>query len=271
MRVALVCFTVVCFLVLAGQSNAKIDNATIVATWLFDEGSGQTVKDSSGNKNDGTITGDSVWSDGKFGKALEFNGQNTIVDCGNGANLDFNGQKNFSISAWVKSNNENMASGMIVWKALGCSTWAQYGFGVGDIEGVGSSANILSFYYRESNGDAKEIVVDKTGIPANEWVHVAGTYDGSLLSLYRNGELVATQNSNGVPWASTEKVYIGGDPGCGIRYIWSGQIDELLIFNTTLSIDDVKSLMEGYASLGGTTAVSSADKLAITWADVKSK
>jgi hypothetical protein len=270
MRVAFIFLTITFLLIFAGQSGAKIDNATIVAMWLFDDGSGKVVKDSSGNKNDGTITGDYAWGDGKFGKALEFNGKNTIVDCGNGASLDFNGKKNFSISAWVKSNNAKMASGVIVWKALGCSTWAQYGFGVGDVEGIGGQANKLSLYYRKTNGDAKELATDKNDIPANEWVHVAGTYDGSLLSLYKNGELVATQKSDGVPWASTEKVYIGGDPGCSIRYIWSGLIDELLIFKTTISIDDVKSLMKGYVNMS-TTAVSSADKLATTWADVKSR
>jgi len=73
MRVALVCLSI--FLILSGQSYAKIDNATIVAMWLFDEGSGKTVKDSSGNENNGTITGDSKWDTGKFGKALEFNGK----------------------------------------------------------------------------------------------------------------------------------------------------------------------------------------------------
>jgi hypothetical protein len=266
MRVALVCLSI--FLVLSGQSYAKIDNATIVAMWLFDEGSGKAVKDSSGNENNGTITGDYKWDDGKFGKALEFNGKNTIVDCGNGASLDFVGQKNISISALVKSNTKNMASGMIVWKALGCSTWAQYGFGVGAIEAVNAPTNKLNFYYRKSNGDASEIVIDKDDIPVDKWVHVAGTYDGSLLSLYKNGELVATQKSDGVPWASQEKVYIGGDPGCGIRYVWSGLMDELLIFNVTLPIDDIKSLMRGYA---GAMAVSSADKLATTWADIKSR
>jgi hypothetical protein len=246
MKVALVCFIVVCLLMLSGQSYAKIDNGTIVAMWLFDY----------------------KWDTGKFGKALEFNGKNTIVDCGNGASLDFAGQKNFSISALVKSNTKNMASGMIVWKALGCSTWAQYGFGVGAIEAVSAGANKLNFYYRKDNSGSSEIVIDKDDIPVDEWVHVAGTYDGSLLSLYKNGELVATQKSDGVPWASQEKVYIGGDFGCGIRYVWSGLMDELLIFNVTLPIDDIKSLMRGYT---GAMAVSSADKLAITWADIKSR
>jgi len=157
---------------------------------------------------------------------------------------------------------------MFIWKALGCSTWAQYGFGVGAIEAVSASANKLNFYYRKDNGDASEIVIDKNDIPVDEWFHAAGTYDGSLLSLYKNGELVATQKSDGVPWASQEKVYIGGDSGCGIRYVWSGLMDELLVFNVTLPIDDIKSLMRGYT---GAMAVSSADKLAITWADIKSR
>lgn len=268
MRVAFIFLTITFLLILTGQSGAKIDNATIVAMWLFDDGSGKTVKDSSGNKNDGTITGDYKWDTGKFGKALEFNGKNTIVDCGKGASLDFVGQKNFSISVWAKTDSKSIVSGMFVWKALGCSTWAQYGFGVGAIEAVSASPNKLNFYYRKDNSGTSEIVIDKNDIPTGEWFHAAGTYDGTQLSLYLNGNLVATQKSDGVPWASTEKVYIGGDPGCGIRYIWSGLMDELLIFNVTLPIDDVKSLMRGYA---GAMAVSSAGKLAATWSDIKSR
>jgi len=268
MKVALMCFVVAFLLILTWQSDAKIDNATIAAMWLFDEGGGKAVKDSSGNKNDGTITGDYAWGNGKFGKALEFNGANTIIDCGKEASLDFAGQTNFSISAWVKSDTKSMASGMIIWKALGCSTWAQYGFGVGAIEAVSAPTNKLNFYYRKDNSGTSVIVIDKNDIPVDEWVHVAGTYDGIQLSIYMNGNLVATQKSDGVPWASQEKVYIGGDPGCGIRYVWSGLMDELLVFNVTLPIDDVKSLMRGYA---GAMAVSSVGKLATTWSDVKSR
>jgi len=161
MRVAFIFLTITFLLIFAGQSGAKIDNATIVAMWLFDDGNGKTVKDSSGNKNDGTITGDYAWDTGKFGKALEFNGKNTIVDCGKGASLDFVGQKNFSISVWAKTDSKSIASGMFVWKALGCSTWAQYGFGVGAIEAVAAPANKLCFYYRKTNGDASDLVVDK--------------------------------------------------------------------------------------------------------------
>ena len=255
-------------LVFINVSHAKIDPSTIVALWLFDEGKGDSINDSSGNENHGKFMADVKWVAGKFGKALEFDGASSIIDCGKGKSIDFAGKTNFSISAWVKSDVKNTASGMIVWKALGCATWAQYGFGVGAIEAVAAPTNKLNFYYRKGNDGASEIVIDKSDIPVNEWVHVAGTYIWKQLSLYMNGNLVATQDSNGVPWASTESVYIGGDAGCGIRYVWSGAMDELIIFNVTLPKEDVASLTRGYA---GALAVFSQDRLSITWAEIKSE
>ncbi len=50
----------------------------LVGLWAFDEGTGNKVKDLSGNGNDGTISG-AKWVDGKFGKALEFHGDGDQV------------------------------------------------------------------------------------------------------------------------------------------------------------------------------------------------
>ena len=59
--------------VLAGTTSADV-----VALWLFDEGQGDTVKDSSGNDNNGVIEG-AEWTNGKFGSALKFDGETTRV------------------------------------------------------------------------------------------------------------------------------------------------------------------------------------------------
>lgn len=56
---------------LAVSSYAALDPDTLVGVWKFDEGKGNTAKDSSGNGNDGTLTNKPKWVDGKFGKALE--------------------------------------------------------------------------------------------------------------------------------------------------------------------------------------------------------
>ena len=87
--------------IMATQSYAKIDPKTIVGLWLFDEGSGKIAKDLSGNGNDGTLEGPK-WVDGKFGKALNFNGASDYVDTGNNPITDPGGTKILSISAWVK-------------------------------------------------------------------------------------------------------------------------------------------------------------------------
>ena len=52
----------------------EIDLNTAMGIWLFEEGSGTTAKDSSGNGNDGTLQGGAAWIDGAVGGAIEFNG-----------------------------------------------------------------------------------------------------------------------------------------------------------------------------------------------------
>ena len=143
-----------------GIANAIMDFEDAVGIWLFDDGDGEEAADSSGNENNGTITGNFDWVDGKFGGALQFDGSSTLVDCGKGESLNFAGHTNFSISVWANSDTNNITDGMFVWKALGCATWAQYGFGVGAIEANAVSPNKLNFYYRIANNGTEEVVID---------------------------------------------------------------------------------------------------------------
>jgi len=72
-----------------------------VAAWDMDEGSGAKINDQSGNHNDGTISG-ATWTSGKYGSALQFDGVNDYVDCGNDASLNITSA--ITIEAWVKTN-----------------------------------------------------------------------------------------------------------------------------------------------------------------------
>lgn len=76
-------------LVLAGLSaivQAQSDEG-LVAEWHFDEGSGTIAKDESGSGNDGAIYG-AKWVEGKFGKALEFDGVDDYVKVPDDDSLD---------------------------------------------------------------------------------------------------------------------------------------------------------------------------------------
>ena len=72
----------------------------LVGYWNFDEGTGTSAADSSGNNNTGTLTNGPAWVDGEIGKALSFDGVNDYVSVGNV--LDFNATQSFTISVWTK-------------------------------------------------------------------------------------------------------------------------------------------------------------------------
>lgn len=265
MRFTSICAMLLVFgLALVCQSYAKIDSATVVGLWLFDEGTGEVAEDSSGNGNDGTFGGGGAkWVNAKYGKGLEFGGDGWL-ECGKGESLDFKESTNFSIHSIVKANGAPTGK-CIIWKGLGCSTWSQWLLGTGEHE---NSVNVTNatFHIRNANGGGRTEVRAADPLPEDEWVQVAGTYDGKKLRVYIDGALSNEADANGNPWASAEQVYIAADPGCGNRCQWDGIIDEIAMFNVTLGDDDIKALARGYE---GASAVSSTGKLATIWGDLK--
>ena len=77
----------------------------LVAAYAFDEGSGTTVTDASGNGNNGTIS-NATWStSGKYGDALQFNGTNALVTIPNSASLQLS--SGMTLEAWVDPSTVN--------------------------------------------------------------------------------------------------------------------------------------------------------------------
>ena len=86
--------------------NVTINNsgpavpAGLVAAYSFEEGTGTSTADSSGQSNTGTLNGGVTWSTaGKSGKALSFNGTSGMVTIADKASLDLTGA--MTLSAWV--------------------------------------------------------------------------------------------------------------------------------------------------------------------------
>jgi len=238
-------------LVLAGQSHAGI-----VGHWTFEEGGGDVAADVSGNGNDGQFVGDGLsWVAG----GLHFDGTSWL-DCGPGESLDFSASTNFSVVAIVEA--EDAGGKCIIWKGLGCSTWSQWLLGTGEHENSVNVAN-ATFHFRESNGGDRLEARSADAIPTGEQIQVAGTYDGAKLRVYVDGALAGEADATATPWASTENVYIGADPGCDNRCQWVGTMYEIAAFDETLSDADIEGFVDGLV------AVSSAGKLATTWAGLK--
>ncbi len=114
---------------LVGQSYADIDPATIVGLWLFDEGKGGVVKDSSGKGNDGEIFG-AEWVAGQFGSALEFDGTDDYVNAGNDSSFDITDA--MTLAAWYKADAYIDNSFLIIKRNPDCSA-GSYALGPGPI------------------------------------------------------------------------------------------------------------------------------------------
>jgi len=76
----------------------------IVAAWTMDEGSGKTVHDVA-NGNDGELKGGAEWVDGKFGKALSFDGSSGYVEIPFNESLKVINQGDFTLAAWFMPNS----------------------------------------------------------------------------------------------------------------------------------------------------------------------
>jgi len=75
----------------------------LVAYWKFDEGNGTTASDSSGNGNTGTLINGPLWTAGKVGNALYFDGIDDIVTVANSNSLGLSSA--FTLSAWVNPSS----------------------------------------------------------------------------------------------------------------------------------------------------------------------
>jgi len=93
------------FLTSSSVANADISTG-LVGWWKFDEGSGSSAFDSSGNGNAGTLVGSPGYGAGKIGQdALSFNGSSQYVSVGNVGNIQ-------TISYWVKAGSTTTNGGI---------------------------------------------------------------------------------------------------------------------------------------------------------------
>ncbi len=235
------------------KSTSEIDPEALMGMWLFDQGKGDAVVDTSGNGNDGEIV-DAERVDGKNGKGIEFDGTNHVVIPASKTVNDF--LDGFTYLLWVKPLGN--PSGPHV--RLIERDWHNPNILIGPTDFYGS------FIF---NGGIDNSAVRGGTWEMDEWSFVALTHDGKTLVLYVDGEVAADldvgkpdfteQHDGGSIWLTRWK----GGPG----WDFTGVLDEVAIFNTALSEDDLGTIMtEG---LEKALSVSAINRLTTTWGDIK--
>ena len=243
--------------VLANFSYAKIDPKTCVAAWFFDEEEVEEERDMSGNENHGIVKGDPNWEEGKFSKALEYDGLDVSVEV---PDLHPHIKDGFTVTFWLNKIDQDLDNR---WLFGSYSGWSPGATSLLIWKDEDNRNNLIFGIQGEKTGPASCSFAD---LSFEEWNHIAASYDKSQLKLYVNGTQVATSgfteevsNSNN-PW------YIGYKPSHKI----AGLMDEVAVFNLALSADDIKTIMdEGLERVLGITAVDPSGKLAASWGSVK--
>ena len=256
--VSLICFVVhiSCNQAEAGI-KAGITKEDIVALWLFDDGSGDTLKDSSGNGNDGKLIEGPTWDKGKFGGALKFDAnKKQRVKIENSDSLNLTDQ--VSILAW----------------GLVSDTTGNRRFLQKSTEGSDNQYRLLregGFFRFDAGPGVSNSRVQSPMFKEKEWHHVAGVYDGKTTAIYIDAKQTASQESTGKMKPSDGPLFIGTKhPGAPNGDYWMGMIDEVAIINRAVTTAELAQAMKGFGQILNTTAVGAAGKMATTWGQIKS-
>ena len=213
----------------ASSAVAQTSSSTgPVGSWNFDEGSGTSVSDASGNGNTGTLLNGPIWTSGVKGTALSFDGVDDYVDMGSPPPLNITGPA-ITVQAWAKASSPGNYK-YIISKTDGL--YMGYGLYTG-------SSGTLRFYI--GNGSGLITTPDVTSPWDNRWHHIAGTYDGSKLNLYIDGVARASVAATGsIADSSARSLNIGGFSEGG--FLFKGVVDDVQIYNRALSATEIQQL-----------------------------
>jgi hypothetical protein len=198
----------------------------LIGYWRFDEGSGTTVFDSSGNGNNGTLENNPTWVDGKHGTALKFDGIDDYVAI---PDLYSTSPTELTVSAWINSSLVTTW-----WRGDSIIHHCRHGeFGLQLVY-----SGVICFGVKVASGVG---LWDVRWNPSpNEWHQIVGTWKkGDSLKLYVDGTLVNQTAAN------DEFLYDAywEDAAIGSLYrseaFFNGTIDEVMVYNRTLSAGEV--------------------------------
>ena len=234
----------------ASQAEAKYVEDGLLAYWSFDANTiqGDTIKDISGNNNNGTINFPVKVVAGKVGDALEFDG---VSDHYIGTQLMVGSEvyEKLTMMAWAKPYKEHEAWGAV----MDCDDG-------GWDRGLGYRTDTWEIQVGHG-GDWQAIPGD---VDINEWQHVVVIYTPDNVVFYKNGERFEF-GEPATPTTTINPLIIGDDIPCGPNCSFPGAIDEVLIYSRALSDAEVQ---QNY-TVTGPSSVESVNKLAITWGKVK--
>ncbi|HOI97227.1 MAG TPA: LamG domain-containing protein [Candidatus Pacearchaeota archaeon] len=211
----------------------------LVGYWSFDEGGGTIARDASGNNNHGTLTNGPKWTQGKSGGALQFDGKDDYVDCGNNSSLNF-GTGDFTAEYWIYYTGSTKTNKVFTFlgKASGMGNNPGWYSGLTTYSGDGTNLKLLSSITNGAWGTGN--LEAGAYFSPNTWQHIVLIRSGTTLKHYRNGNLDGQRISEGIGANVDNNLSftVGAFSNGGVPV--KGLIDEVRIYNRALTEAEVK-------------------------------
>ena len=231
-----------------------VENPCLVGRWKLDETLGLTAADSSGSGNDGTLTNmiGNEWTTGILGGGLDFDGLNDSVEVPDDPGFDIPNE--ITVAAWINPGDASAWRTILSKFASGARKdiyWYLYGGRIG-----------IALAGPRDNDWTTSIT-----IPTGNWIHVAATYDGSCIRMYKNAvnEDTLSGLSGAVMLAdssSDQSFYIGKNTVWGEYF--DGTIDDVRIYSCALNDEEVFQLASILRYREFTEAKAASDTTSIT-------
>lgn len=230
-------------------------DAGLQAVYHLNESSGTSLIDSSGNGRNGILVNIAAtdWrtSGALVGsrQALNFDGVDDYV---NGGATSPAFTTNLTVEAWVRTTDTRVARDLVAWGSTDTC--------IGDNAQFRIDNGVLNFGMHDIHGalcgnydnNWASVVAPSTMIATGNWTHVALVKSGSDISLYVNGQAVATGTINKT--LSVDRLAIGSlfYAGSAVDDYLAGDLDEMRIWSVARTGDEIRENM--FTTLKGTEA-----------------
>ena len=231
------------------------DDPAIVGVWLF-EGN---ADDSSGNSNNGEIKGNFEFESGQFGQSVVVSGAGSI-DVPDSDSIK-SVKTGLTVAAWFRVDSDS---------DTGIRKNGAYL--LEDQSGGEPVPNGFSFRVWTTNGISPGFY-GKTELQQKKWHHVAGTYDGTTIEMYVDGEPESAKGAlrdNKSDWDPKWSGDVSPGQALQLKFgpeSYTGAIDEIVIASRALEQAEIQQLMNGWDQ--AFTPVEPQGKLTTTWSRLK--
>lgn len=249
---ALVCIIFFSSLVLAPLARAQTNSYNLIGYWKLNEGAGDIAYDSSGNNNNGLISGTLDWVQGQNGNALYFDGYDNYVSIPD--NLIANSEI-ITVAIWFKTSY----SGVLI----GCENgqFPSFEFEYVPLIYVGSDGRLRAQFWIGGPSQSETPITSTSAVNDGKWHQAVLVGNLNTQYLYLDGNLIGTLSGTITPLTMSINdiglsFWEGWPSSAGDWGFFSGLIDNVQIYYQALTADQIQSLYST-DNLSGTTAPTS--------------